>query len=95
EIKKLLEIIFLQYNNKNKYHFTERLYFISIENLNKIHPFSNNNFGFISIFMDLLLIQNNYLPINIKKTFKVNNLFYPNYNTFLDIILKRYQKYNY
>jgi len=94
-IQKLIEIIFLKFNNKNEYVFFERLYFITIENLNKIHPFPNNNFWFISILMDLLLIKNNYLPINIKKTFKVNNLFYPKYDMFLKILLERYKKYNY
>lgn len=95
DIQKLLEIIFLKFNNKKKYSFSERLYFITMENLNKIHPFSNNNFWFISIFMDLLLINNNYLPINLKRTFKVNNLFFPKYEIFLEIIYQRYKKYNY
>jgi hypothetical protein len=95
EINKKLEIIFLKYNNQEKYHLFERMYFITIENLNKIHPFSNNNFWFISIFLDILLIKHNYLPINLKQTFKVNNLFFPNYNIFLQILLERYKNYNY
>ena len=94
EIVKKLEIIFSKYNNKNLDLF-ERLYYLIIENLNKIHPFSNNNFWFSSILLDLLLIKNNFLPVNIKKTFKVNNIFYPNKEIFTIIILKRYKNYKY
>ncbi len=94
KIQKLLNIYINKYNNENLDLF-ERLYSISLEILNKVHPFANNNFAYTSIILDILLIKNNLLPINIKKTFKVNNLFYPNLNIFKQVILKRYQKYTY
>ena len=94
QIQKLLNIYINKYNNEDLDLF-ERLYNISLEILNKVHPFANHNFAYTSIILDILLIKNNLLPINIKKTFKVNNLFYPNLNIFKQIILKRYQKYTY
>ena len=95
EIQKLLNIIFTKFNNKENNKLFERFYFISLEILNKIHPFPNNNFAYTSIVLDLLLIKYNLLPINIKKTFKVNNLFYPDLEIFKKIILERYKKYKY
>lgn len=93
-IIKELEVILSKYNNPNIELF-EKLYIITMETLSKTHPFNNNNFLFISIFLDLLLIKNWFLPIWLKKTFKDNNLFLPNKETFYKIILLRYKKYSY
>ena len=94
DIIKELEVIFSSYNNKNIPLF-EKLYIITIKILSKTHPFPNNNFLFISVFLDILLVKNKFLPIWIKKTFKDNNLFLPNENIFYKIILLRYKEYSY
>jgi hypothetical protein len=73
----------------------ERLYYISVETLATTHPFPNNNFMFTSIFLDLLLIRENYLPIWMKRTFKDNGIFRPTKKHFYEIILLRYQNYIY
>lgn len=69
-----LSAAIIQYHQKRREFIVDDIYILTVQKIfMKIHPFIDNNFAFISLLTDILLLHNKILPISLKNTVRDSN----------------------